>query len=64
MTDKYKCPFCGHNKPYRETPFIDRITGKTKRQPCCQKQAANIEYQRKRYSPDFDKPPIEEVGKL
>ena len=64
MTDTYKCPFCGHNKPYRETPYVDRHTGKKERQPCCDKQARNIEYQRKHFLPDDEnKPDLTEIAK-
>ena len=61
--DKFKCPFCGHNKPYRTTPFIDRISGKMTKQPCCKRQASNMDYQDKRFVEE-DKPNLEDVSKL
>ncbi len=55
------CPFCGSEKYWIETPFMDLITGKKKEVPCCSKQKTNMEYQKKRFVHE-DAPSLEEIA--
>jgi len=64
MTD-FRCPFCGSDKMWIETPYIDRITGKPKKTMCCGKQKTNYDFTLKRYSPlRGDVPSIDKIAKI
>lgn len=59
------CPFCGSKELTVETPYVDRVTGKNKRVPCCPKSKRNTEYIKKRFDQsNTNNPDFEEVSKL
>lgn len=62
-----KCPFCGSDKTMIETPYVElNREGEyvPKKTPCCNAQAHNIQYVKKRFDPrDTNNPDPEEVAK-